>query len=290
MNSILLNLGGGLKKIWNKLKKNTRFLLGALILIFVMLFVFLMPLIYDYDVYSINLPDKLQSPFQSGLFKFLLGTDQMGRDFLSRLIYGTRLSLLIGTVTTTIAATIGTFIGMFAGYFGGRFGNLLMRATDIIMCYPFVIIAIIASAILQPGLSTIIIVFSAFGWTGYARIIYGVTLQIKETEFIEAARALGANPFRIILKHIFPNILPTLIVIATLQVRIMILAEATLSFLGIGIQPPTPSLGVIIGIGRNYFSTAWWIGVLPGIVLIFIVLGFNLLGDGLNDLLNPENS
>ncbi len=249
-----------------------------------------MPLIYDYDVYSINLPDKLQSPFQSGLFKFLLGTDQMGRDFLSRLIYGTRLSLLIGMVTTTIAATIGTFIGMFAGYFGGRFGNLLMRATDIIMCYPFVIIAIIASAILQPGLSTIIIVFSAFGWTGYARIIYGVTLQIKETEFIEAARALGANPFRIILKHIFPNILPTLIVIATLQVRIMILAEATLSFLGIGIQPPTPSLGVIISIGRNYLSTAWWIGVLPGIVLIFIVLGFNLLGDGLNDLLNPENS
>jgi len=214
----------------------------------------------------------------------------MGRDFLSRLIYGTRLSLLIGMVTTTIAATIGVFIGMFAGYFGGRFGNFLMRATDIIMCYPFVIIAIIASAILQPGFSTIIIVFSVFGWTGYARIIYGVTLRIKETEFIEAARALGANSFRIILKHIFPNILPTLIVIATLQIRIMILAEATLSFLGIGIQPPTPSLGVIISIGRKYLSTAWWIGVLPGIVLVFIVLGFNLLGDGLNDLLNLETS
>ncbi len=269
-----------------KIKKNSRLIIGSVILLLFLGIVFILPLFYTIDVFSIDVRHAMKPPFQSGL-KYPLGTDSLGRDMLSRLIYGSRISLLIGVVTTLTTSIIGSVIGMIAGYLGGRVDNILMRITDTIMCYPFTIIAIVAAALLEPGIYTIIIIFSAFGWTNYARTLRGLALSIKEREFVEASKALGANSAWVIFRHIFPNILSTLIVVATLQIRIMILAEATLSFLGVGIQPPTPSLGVIIDQGREYLSNAWWIAVMPGIALVFVVLGFNLLGDGLNDRLNP---
>ncbi len=269
-----------------KIKKNSRLIIGSVILLLFLGIVFILPLFYTIDVFSTDVRHAMKPPFQSGL-KYPLGTDSLGRDMLSRLIYGSRISLLIGVVTTLTTSIIGSVIGMIAGYLGGRVDNILMRITDTIMCYPFTIIAIVAAALLEPGIYTIIIIFSAFGWTNYARTLRGLALSIKEREFVEASKALGANSAWVIFRHIFPNILSTLIVVATLQIRIMILAEATLSFLGVGIQPPTPSLGVIIDQGREYLSNAWWIAVMPGIALVFVVLGFNLLGDGLNDRLNP---
>lgn len=270
-----------------KIKKNNRLIIGSAILLVFFIIVFVLPIFYLVDAFSIDFPHKMQPPFQAGLSRYPLGTDSLGRDMLSRLIYGSRISLLIGIVTTLTTVIIGAVIGMIAGYLGGAVENILMRITDTIMCYPFTIIAIVAAALLEPGIYTIIIIFSAFGWTNYARTIRGVVLGIKEREYVEASQALGANSLWIIIKHIFPNILATLIVVATLQIRIMILAEATLSFLGVGIQPPTPSLGVIINQGREYLTNAWWIAVMPGIALVFVVLGFNLLGDGLNDRINP---
>jgi peptide/nickel transport system permease protein len=274
-----------MKRSRRSLWRNKRLLIGAALLLPFILVAAFGPLLPGVEPYELNMRSAKEAPFKNG-FKFILGTDALGRDVLSRIISGARISLLVGFVATLGAAAIGVTLGMVAGMTGGRVEAMIMRATDVIMCYPFVVTAIIASAILSPGLRTILVVFIAFGWTGYCRVLHGVTLSIRQEAFVEASRAFGASTWWIIWKHTLPNATSTIVVMATLQLRIMILAEATLSFLGIGIQPPTPSWGVMISTGREYLTSAWWLSTLPGIALMLVVLGANLFGDGLNDYLD----
>ena len=199
----------------------------------------MVPLIYDKSPLAIDLKNKKTPPFSIKILQFPLGTDALGRDVLSRLSKGAQISLTVGLISTTIAASIGVILGMSAGYFGRVIGSTIMRITDLIMCYPFIITSVIAAALLKPGLITIITIFSLFGWTEYCRVINGVTLSLKEEEYVIASRALGGSNTWILIKHIFPNSVFSVIVMATLQIRLMILGEATLSFIGIGIQPPT---------------------------------------------------
>jgi len=262
--------------MWRRLRRSKRLLVGGGLVILIIFLTALSPLICAQDPFEINFRVKKQAPFSS--LSHILGTDGLGRDMLSRLLYGARISLTVGIVATSLAAVLGASLGLIAGHAGGVVEAVIMRATDMIMCYPFVITSIIAATMLKPGLRTILIVFVMFGWTGYARVIRGVTLSLKTEEFIEASRAIGSSGRHIILRHLLPNVLSTIVVMATLQVRLMILGEATLSFLGVGIQPPTPSWGVMISTGREYLTTAWWISTVPGFALMLLILGFNLLG------------
>ncbi len=220
---------------------------------------------------------------------FLLGTDWHGRDIVSRIVYGARVSLLVGVVATLIALAIGIVVGSLAGYYGGFVDSLLMRLTDTFFAFPSILLAIVILATFrQPGLWALFIALGFTGWTGVARVIRGQILSLKEQEFVEAARSIGASPARIIVVHLLPNCLAPIIVLGTLAVAENILAEAGLSFLGIGIQPPAPSWGNMLAEARgNLLDMPWW-GVFPGLALALTVLGFNLFGDGLRDVLDPK--
>lgn len=220
---------------------------------------------------------------------FLLGTDWHGRDILSRIIYGARVSLLVGVVSTLIALTIGVIIGSLAGYYGGLVDTMLMRLTDTFFAFPSILLAIVILATFRkPGLWALFIALGFTGWTGIARVIRGQILSLKEQEFIESAKALGASSLRIIVVHLLPNCIAPVVVLGTLAVAENILSEAGLSFLGIGIQPPTPSWGNMLAEARgNLIDMPWW-GVFPGLALALTVLGFNLFGDALRDILDPR--
>jgi len=221
--------------------------------------------------------------------RFLLGTDWHGRDILSRILHGAQVSLLVGVVATLIALTIGIVVGSLAGYFGGWVDNALMRLTDTFFAFPSILLAIVILATFRrPGLWALFIALGFTGWTGIARVIRGQILSLKEQEFIEAARSIGAGHLRIILYHLLPNCLAPIIVLGTLAVAENILSEAGLSFLGIGVQAPTPSWGNMLNEARgNLVDMPWW-GVFPGLALALTVLGFNLFGDGLRDILDPR--
>ncbi len=221
--------------------------------------------------------------------RFLLGTDWHGRDVLSRIVHGAQVSLLVGVVATLIALFLGITIGSLAGYFGGWTDNALMRLTDTFFAFPSILLAIVILATFrQPGIWALFIALGLTGWTGIARVIRGQILSLREQEFIEAARGIGAGHMRIITRHLLPNCLAPIIVLGTLAVAENILSEAGLSFLGIGIQPPTPSWGNMLAEARgNLVDMPWW-GVFPGLALALTVLGFNLFGDGLRDILDPR--
>ncbi|MCD6283271.1 ABC transporter permease [bacterium] len=221
--------------------------------------------------------------------RFLLGTDFHGRDILSRIIHGAQVSLLVGVVATLIALFIGIIIGSLAGYFGGWMDNALMRLTDTFFAFPSILLAIVILATFRrPGIWALFIALGFTGWTGIARVIRGQILSLKEQEFVEAARSIGASNLRIITRHLLPNCLAPIIVLGTLAVAENVLSEAGLSFLGIGIQPPTPSWGNMLAEARgNLVDMPWW-GVFPGLALALTVLGFNLFGDGLRDILDPR--
>lgn len=220
---------------------------------------------------------------------FVLGTDKFGRDILSRIIYGAQVSLAVGVAAELIALAIGVTFGALAGYFGGRLDAVLMRITDTFFAFPPLLLAIGILAVFEkPGLFTIFIALGIAGWTSVARIVRGQVLSVKEEDFVEAARAMGASDARIILRHILPNSLAPIIVVGTLGVAGNILSEAGLSFLGLGVQPPTPSWGIMLAEGRNLIQSAPWICVFPGLAILLTVLGFNLLGDGLRDALDPR--
>jgi peptide/nickel transport system permease protein len=233
-----------------------------------------------------ELTARLQAPDFAGGHPF--GTDQLGRDLLSRVTWGARISLAVGFTTVFLAGGIGVLMGLVAGYFGGWVDNVIMRLVDVLLAFPFLVLAIALVAVLRPSLLTVIVVLSLWGWLAYARLTRGVTLSLREKEFVEAARVVGAPDRRILLRHILPNILPSVLVLATFQVAQMMVAESALSFLGLGIPPPTPSWGSIIGEGRQYVSSAWWLTTLPGLVLTLCVLGVGFIGDWLRDLLDPR--
>jgi peptide/nickel transport system permease protein len=217
-----------------------------------------------------------------------LGTDFLGRDVLSRMMYGLRISLLVGFGAILIGSLLGVSLGISAGFFGGRWDALVMRLADIQLSFPTILIAIAWVAFIGPSLASIIVIISLTGWVNYARVTRGATLSLREQAFIEGAYAAGLGAPGILWRHIMPNVLSTVIIVATLQLGRAIILESTLSFLGLGIQPPTPSLGSMLADGRKYLDTAWWVATMPGLAIMFLVLSANLLGDALRDILDPR--
>ena len=243
-----------------------------------------------HDAYKVNLPDRLIPPFwqDGGTISHPLGTDPLGRDVLTRIIYGTRVSIIIAGAALTIGGGVGTLIGLTAGYYGGKIDTLLMRLADITLAFPLILFAILMVMVIGPSMMNVIVAISLVLWARYARVIRGEVLGLMQRDFIARARVSGASDWRIMIRHLLPNVMPTLIVLLTLQVGWVIIVEASLSFLGAGIPPPTPAWGSMLADGREYVSTAWWVTTAPGIAIMLVVLAFNLSGDWLRERLDPK--
>lgn len=241
--------------------------------------------ITPFDPMDAELRDKLLPPMTEG---HILGTDQLGRDILSRIIGGTRVSVIIGLATALLAGMIGTVIGVIAGYFRGWVDAVLMRIVDVQLSFPFILLVLVINAVLGAGLTNIVISLALAGWVIFARVIRSEVLALREKEFITAAIATGVPKFEILVRHILPNIFTPIIILASLQIGTYIIAEASVSFLGFGVQPPTPAWGNMLDEGKDYIFSAWWLITFPGIAIILTTLGVNLFGDWLRDTLDPE--
>jgi peptide/nickel transport system permease protein len=269
---------------WRRFKRNKTALAGCVIVFLVLLVASSASIISPYDPAEIDVGKILTGPSRS----HLLGTDELGRDVLSRMIWGARISLLVGFVAVGIAIFIGTILGAIAGYYGRTVDNILMRFVDIMLAIPtfFLILAVIA--IVGPNIWNVMIVIGVTSWMGVARMVRAQFLNLKEADYAISAKALGAGDFRIIFLHILPNAMAPVYVSAVLGVAGAILLESALSFLGLGVQPPTPSWGSILTAGKDNIEIAWWLSLFPGIAILITVLGYNLLGEGLQDALNPR--
>jgi peptide/nickel transport system permease protein len=273
---------------WKRFRKDRAALFGALVIAVVVTAAVLAPWITPYDPHEqffdgLTLEGAPLPPNE----RFWLGTDLLGRDAYTRLVYGARTSLIIGIVANAVAVLIGTLLGAVAGYAGGWVGTAIMRITDLMMAFPALLLAIALAAILKPSLWIVAMVIALVNWVQTARVIYTQTRALVERDFIEAARALGAAWPRILLVHVLPHLVPHILVWSTLGIAVTVLLEATLSFLGIGVQPPTPSWGGIIFESQSYFLTAPWLVFFPGVSILLLALSFNLVGDGLRDALDP---
>lgn len=257
---------------------------GAALVLLAVLAALLAPALRQ-PAYEQDIAMRLKAPGEKGL----LGTDFLGRDVFARILFGIRVSLLVAVTAVLASGAAGTTLGLLAGYFRGWWDDLIVGAADVFLSVPLVLLAItVMAAVRERGLTTLILVIAATQWMGYARTVRAETLSLKEREFVEAARALGAGHLRILLRHILPGVLPSVIALATLQVSVVILIESGLSYLGLGVQPPDPSLGYMLQESRTYFSKAPWLAVFPGAALMLVVLGVNLLGDGLRALTDPH--
>jgi len=270
-----------------------RWPLFAVIMLSIMMMIAIVgPSIAPKDPNRQNLILRLRAPMEpdeNGTVEFLLGTDSLGRDVLSRLIYGARISISVGFVAVAIGGTMGTCLGLLSGYFGGRIDDVIMRLADIQLAFPFILLAIMVLVVLGQGVLNLILVLGVGQWVTYARMARGETINQREKEYVEAAHALGMSQFRIMFRSILPNILPPLIVIASFNIASVILAEASLSFLGLGVPATVPSWGAMLAESRDQLiGGKWWLAVFPGIAIMLTVLSLNLLGDWLRDFLDPR--
>lgn len=265
-------------------KKSYSLTSGTVIIIIVFIFALFPGLITHNDGVTQNYEAILKAPSLTHLF----GTDNFGRDLFSRIVWGTRIDLTIGLFAMLVPFVTGTLIGLIAGYYGGWIDMILMRILDIFMAFPFIVLVIAIVSILGPGLYNLYIAIWLVGWKDYARLVRSEVMVAKNMEYIQAAKVLGFNDLRILLRHILPNVLSVAIVFAAADVVMCMLSGASLSFLGLGVQPPTPEWGAIIADGRAYLSNAWWICTFPGLALVFAGTGFSLFGDGLSDMLRTK--
>jgi peptide/nickel transport system permease protein len=259
------------------------------IITFIVLTALFANVLTPYSPTDISLSKRLKPPFweKGGSLAHPLGTDPMGRDLLTRMIYGARVSLIVGFLGLLVGGGVGAALGMIAGYAGGRVDAFLMRVADTALAFPIILFAILLVVILGGSLLTVVIAIALVLWARYARVIRGEVLSLRERDFVAQARIAGCSSRRIILTHLFPNVLNTLVVLLSLQVGWVIIVEASLSFLGAGVPPPTPTWGSMIAEGRDYIATAWWVSFFPGLGILVTVLAFNLFGDWLRDALDP---
>jgi peptide/nickel transport system permease protein len=273
-----------MKMMTNRFKKNKRAMVGLwMVLVFIVVAIFA-PLIAPYDPIEQNMQIMLEKPS----LKHPFGTDEFGRDLLSRIIYGAQISLAIGTVGVLIAVIFGVALGTIAGYFGGWIDNIIMRIMDIFMAFPSFLLALAIVSVLGPGMVNVMIAIGIFSIPNFSRIARSAVISIKSKEFIEATRAMGGTDTRIIMKHLIPNSISPIIVLSTMRIATAIITAAGLSFLGMGAQPPTPEWGAMLSTGREYLRVAPHVSTIPGLAIMFLVLGFNMLGDGLRDALDPK--
>ncbi|WP_075617218.1 ABC transporter permease [Paenisporosarcina indica] len=282
--------GKRMRKLGIRLLKSKTGLVGLLIVLAVSLMAILAPFIAMYDPAKTDVVHRLLPPFwvDGGSMDYPLGTDNLGRDVLSRIIYGSRISLLVGISSVILAGIIGMFFGLVAGFYGKVWDFIIMRTVDSFLAIPNILFMLIILAVLGPSLSTLILVLGGTSWVVYARMVRSETLSVKERDFVRSARAIGAKDYRIITKYILPNVISSFIVIATLNVASTIILEASLSFLGLGIQSPDVSWGLMLSDGRQYIATSWWVATFPGVAITITVLGVIFLGDWLRDILDPK--
>lgn len=270
--------------VWSRLRKSPGAMIGLALILLLIFTALAADLVAPQGIDEQDLRKGLLPPSR----EFLLGTDEFGRDLLSRIIYGARISLLVGIIATGISTGIGIVLGITAGYYGGRLDLFIQGMVDICVAFPTILMAIFLIAALGPGLVNLMVAVGLVYWGGFARVVRGQTLSLREWEFVTAAQAIGSKNWRIMFRHILPNILSPIIVMSTLMMADAILIEAALSFVGMGAQPPTPSWGSILSAGRTYMALAPWQTLFPGMAIMLAVLGFNMLGDGLRDALDPR--
>ncbi len=270
--------------IWKQFRHHKLAVSGLILLALLYLVAALAPLIATHDYASVDPANRFLPPGREHLF----GTDRLGRDVFSRVVWGARISLSVGFVAAAVAVTLGTVIGAVSGYFGGMVDHALQRFTELVMSFPTMFLLLTIIAVMQRSIFNIMLVIGITSWPGLARLVRGEVLALRKQDFVEAARAAGASDWRIILRHVLPNIMAPVIVNVTLRIAGAILAESSLSFLGIGIQEPFPSWGSVLNAGRNHLRSAPWITLFPGLCIFVTVLAFNYIGDGLRDALDPK--
>lgn len=272
------------RQAYREVKRNRLAFGGGLLVLTVFIIALFAPMIAPYDPSKIDIKNILVSPSSQHLF----GTDDLGRDVLSRMIWGSRVSLAVGFVAIGIATVIGILLGSISGYYGGIIDSAIMRLVDIMLSIPTIFLILVVIAILEPSIFNIMIVIGLTSWMEPARLIRAEFIAIKEREFVTAARALGASDSRIIFRHILPNGISPILVSATMGIGGAVLLESGLSFLGLGVQPPTPSWGSLLTSGKDNIEIAWWLSAFPGLAILITVLGYNLLGEGIRDALDPR--
>jgi peptide/nickel transport system permease protein len=278
------------RRVLTATRKGRRVVVAAFALGLAVVLGVLGPVVVPYDPLGLRLESRLQPPgarLPDGSVAWF-GTDQLGRDLLRQVVHGARVSMLVAGSTVVIAGVLGTVLGLLAGYYGGAADMLIMRLVDLQLAFPPLLLAILIAAMMGPSIANVILTLSVIRWAVFARLVHGSVLSLREKEFVEAARAVGASHRRVMVGHILPNTLTPIVILATLQIALQMLAEAALSFLGLGIPHPLPSWGVTISQGRDYLQNAWWIATIPGGIMTLVVLSAGLFGDALRDYLDPR--
>lgn len=270
--------------MWQKLKNNKLAISGLMIIAILAAIAIFAPTIASYEPTRQNIMERLQKPSP----QHFLGTDELGRDVFSRILYGTRISLSVGFIAVGISVIIGVFLGALAGFYGRWIDSLIMRFVDIMFCFPSFFLILMIIAVLGPNIYNVMLIIGITSWPGIARLVRSEILSIKEREYVYAAKAIGASDLRIIFKHILPNALAPVLVTATLGIADAILVESGLSFLGLGVQPPMPSWGNILTSGKDYIESAWWLTLFPGLAILITILSYNLVGEGLREVIDPK--